>query len=57
MLLVLLTFLVVLIRVALQEFEAKYNEKKSAYDNVVATFEARTAALESEVSGLKVRRV
>ncbi|EFJ53072.1 hypothetical protein VOLCADRAFT_78702 [Volvox carteri f. nagariensis] len=35
------------------EFEAKYVEKKGAYDNVVATFEARTAALESEVSGLK----
>lgn len=50
-----LTSLVALVRLALQEFEAKYNEKKTAYDNVVATFEARTAALESEVSGLKVR--
>lgn len=36
-----------------QEFEAKYLEKKTAYDNVVATFEARTSALEGEVSGLK----
>ncbi|PNW70526.1 hypothetical protein CHLRE_17g723600v5 [Chlamydomonas reinhardtii] len=35
------------------EFEAKYLEKKTAYDNVVATFEARTSALEGEVSGLK----
>jgi hypothetical protein len=39
----------------LQEFEAQYLQKKTAYDNVVATFEARTAALEAEVTGLKVR--
>jgi hypothetical protein len=40
----------------LQEFEAKYVEKKTAYDNIIATFEARTAALETEVSALKVGR-
>lgn len=36
----------------LQEFEAKYSERKASYDSVVQTYESRTAALEQEVSGL-----